>query len=317
MKSNKIIRVEQLDNDLVHLTWVINNICPNSCSYCPTGLHNGKNHHYDWDQARKFFVYLFEKYSKLHCSVSGGEPSVSPFFKEIVQIFYENNRSIGVTSNASKSLEFWIEVSQYLNYICFSYHPEFPTEKFIEKVTEAGNRTFVTVRIMMHPKFWDHCVDVYNSLRQYTQIFVEPVRIFNWHGGSDPTASQYTEDQLDWFLNYERDDNYDSTHLIQTVPALTSVFHLNDGSKLESPNTVELINSGLTNFYGYTCEVGLKELFIDAKGDVYLGNCMINGPIGNIGRPDDIQWPSQAIVCNKTLCHCTTSVNINKWISEN
>lgn len=313
--NGKIIKVQQQDNDLMHLTWMINNICPNRCSYCPSDLHNGKNHHYDWENARKFFEILFDKYPSIHCSVSGGEPSVSPFFKEIVKIFNEKGHTIGATTNAAKPIHYWEDISKYLSYICFSYHPEFPDNDFIEKISIAGKNTFVTARVMMHPKHWDKCLKIYNELLEIKYIFVEPVRIFHWHGGSDINASIYSIEQIEWFKNSVREKYRDTSHLSHIkVPDITSIFHFDNGEVVNSPNTVDLINAGLTNFNGYTCEVGLKELFINQQGSVYLGNCMIGEPIGNINNPDLINWPTKPVVCNKNLCHCTTSVNINKWI---
>lgn len=313
--NGKIIKVQQQEDELMHLTWMINNICPNRCSYCPSGLHNGKNHHYDWENARKFFEILFKKHNKIHCSVSGGEPSVSPFFKEIVEIFHNAGHTIGATSNAAKPAYYWEDISKYLSYICFSYHPEFPDKDFLEKISKAGRNTFVTARVMMHPKHWDHCLEVYKKLLEIEYIFVEPVRIFNWNGGSDPAASEYSQEQLDWFKNSIREKYRDTSHLKHVkVPNIMSIFHFDNGEVVNSPNTVDLINAGLTNFNGYTCEIGLKELFINEQGDVYLGNCMLGSPIGNINAPEDINWPTKPAICTKNLCHCTTSVNINKWI---
>lgn len=315
--TGKIIKVKQVMPELMNLTWMINNICPNKCSYCPSSLHDGQNHHYDWENAKKFFKVLFEKYPVIHCSVSGGEPSVSPFFKEIVDIFHAAGNTIGATSNAAKPLHYWKEISPKLQYICFSYHPEFPDKNFIEKITETGKLTYVTARIMMHPNHWDHCIDMYNKILEIKHIFVEPVRIFDWNGGSDPTASQYTDEQLIWFQNVVRDENRDTGHLVGKHKQIDmhSLFYFDNGNVVK-PNTVDLINSGLTNFNGYECEVGLKELFIDQHGNVFLGNCMINGSIGNINDPDSVKWPTTPTICTKNLCHCTSSVNINKWIKE-
>ncbi len=315
--NNKIIRVQQQDNELMHLTWMINNICPNRCSYCPSDLHNGKNHHYDWENAKKFFEILFQRYPKIHCSVSGGEPSVSPFFKDIVKIFYKNNHTVGVTTNAAKPTSYWEEISQYLSYVCFSYHPEFPDKNFIEKVSATSKNTFVTARVMMHPAHWDHCVEIFKELSKIETIFVEPVRIFYWHGGSDMSASNYSLEQIEWFKQSATENRKQLLHLTNVkVPDITSIFYFDNNEKISSPNTVDLINAGLTNFSGYKCEVGIKELFINQEGYVYLGNCMIGGPVGNINDPDNIEWPVSPVTCNKNLCHCTTSVNINKWIEE-
>ena len=59
-KRSEMIEIKQA-KPAFYLTWVINNICTNKCSYCPPSLHNGKNHHYDWNQAKKFINNLFAK----------------------------------------------------------------------------------------------------------------------------------------------------------------------------------------------------------------------------------------------------------------
>lgn len=309
--QNRIIQIVQPDDAPMHLTWVINNICTNACSYCPSLLHAGTNHNYDWDNARTFFEMLFKKYPKIHCSVSGGEASVSPFFREIVEIFHKAGHTIGATSNAAKPVAYWKDISPYLNYICFSYHPEFPDDKFIEKISAAGEQTLVTARVMMHPKYWKQCVKMYNELVKIKNINTESVRIFNW-GGSDTEAHVYNPAQLEW-LTANPGTNRFLPHLHgRTVANINASIYLEDGTIDNNPNTVDYINAGLTNFKGYSCEAGLKELFIDYLGDIYIGNCMINGPIGNINNPTNITWPTQPVICSKSICHCTTDVNINK-----
>jgi organic radical activating enzyme len=312
----KIIRIQQDDDSLLHLTWLINNICTNACSYCPKDLHAGKNHNYDWEKARVFFKMLFERYPKIHCSVSGGEPSISPFFREIVETFHNAGHTIGVTSNAAKPVRYWAEIAPFLSYICFSYHPENPDPQFKQKVSAVCMNTLTTVRIMMHPEYWDHCVEVHDSFKDNEFVFVEPVRILNWWGMNNIHLTQYTDEQLEWFYNNSRDNKL-LTHMLPSKPVarINSTIHFDDGTIDEQPNTVEYINSGMTNFFGYTCEIGLKELKVNWMGDVTLGNCDDN-VIGYIGDPDNIKWPKSSVVCDKTICQCTSSVNINKWIEN-
>ena len=91
----KIRRVIQKDQNLMHLTWMVNNICQNKCAYCIPGLNSGKGHHYKWENAKRFMDILFERYPKIHCSVTGGEPSISSFFPELVQRFVDAGHTIG------------------------------------------------------------------------------------------------------------------------------------------------------------------------------------------------------------------------------
>lgn len=314
----KIIKVEQHNSKLMHLTWIINNICTNACSYCPKDLHTGTNHNYEWNNARKFFQQLFLKYPKIHCSVAGGEPSVSPFLPELVKIFHENGHTIGITSNAAKPARYWAEIAPYLSYISFSYHPEFADSKFIEKAVAAAEHTQVTTRVMMHPNYWNNCVEVFENLLKVDSITVEVVRIIDWGGGSDVSASIYTDEQIDWFVKndtrgFNRTNYVGSANKNIKSADTGSKYYFDNGLEKSVNSVVSLINEGLTNFYGYECEIGLRSLFINHTGDIFLGNCNQNGTIGHINSPESIKWPTRSVICTKALCHCTTDVAINKW----
>lgn len=305
----KIIEIQQHDNDLMHLSWTINNICTNKCSYCPENLHNGVNHNYQWNNAKIFFKELFLRYPKLHCSITGGEPSVSPFLEEMTDIFNDAGHTIGLTSNAAKSVSYWRNISKKLNYICFSYHAEFPDPLFIFKVSEAAKNTQVTVRILMHPEHWDHCLKLFEILNSYNHFLTEPVKILDWGRKQNHI---YDEKKLSWFKNF-KSTKKNLSHLVDHIyPKICSNVIFDDGTIDNSPNIVDYINSNQTNFYGYECEAGLKLLYVDFLGDVYLANCGINGVIGNINDPTNIQWPKGSVICNRNLCHCATDANANK-----
>lgn len=319
--NKKIIRVYQKDQSLMNLTWMTNNICNNRCTYCTPSLHGGIGHHYEWDNAKKFLAKLFDRYPKIHCSVAGGEPSLSEFFPELVKTFNSAGHTIGVTSNAFKPVDYWKDISKYLYYICFSYHPEFPAKDFREKVISSSLNTFVTARVMMLPSKWDHCMEVFNSLKDIDTCLLEPVRILDW-GGKNRESFVYTEDQLNWFKSDEATKPHQKVikHLINRYDPveLQSRFQFDDKSIASGDhvNPVQFINSGMTNFKGYICEVGLKSLFIDSTGSIFLGNCMIGGSIGNIDDFQNIKWTKFPVICNKTICHCSTDVNINKWVKN-
>jgi organic radical activating enzyme len=312
MSGSKIVRVKQIDEEIFWLTFIINNICPNACSYCPSNLHNGTNHNYDWNRAKQFFIKLFEKHPKVHCAISGGEPSVSPFFPELVKMFRQNNSTIGITSNAAKPVAYWEEIAPDLQYICFSWHPEFVDKKFDEKAAAAAKYTFVMVRIMMHPDYWDQCVEKYNSYKLQTDCSFEPVRVYNWDGVT--RTFDYTKEQLDWFENnkprfVERDSKTANPEL-----NLGSTYYFDDGSTVSSESTGHLINAGITKFKGFNCKIGLNSLMIDAFGEVRRGNCLVGGAIGNINDVDNINWPTKSIICDVEKCTCGTDVEITKWI---
>ena len=314
---NKIIKIQQRDDSLMHLTWMINNICTNHCSYCPPNLHEGKNHYYEWENAQRFFKMLFERYPRIHCSVSGGEPSLSPFFPEICKLFYEAGHTIGCTSNAAKPASYWKNIAPYLDYICFSWHPQFPDKNFLEKVVAAARQITVTVRVMMLSDKWDECITMFNELSIRWEFITEPVKIIAYND-IDPTTSVYTEEQLEWFEKNHGNHNERQPlrHLISpTNPVeILSTYYFDDDTIVEKANASDWVNRGYTNFNGYTCEIGKKSLFVRPNGIIYLGNCLVGGKIGNINKPEKIMWPTDNIKCNIDICSCSSDVNINKWI---
>jgi organic radical activating enzyme len=312
---NKIIRIQQPDDAPMHLTWMINNICTNHCSYCPPNLHEGKNHHYEWENAQRFFEILFKRYPKIHCSVSGGEPSLSPFFPDICKTFYNAGHTIGLTSNAAKPASYWKDIAPYLNYICFSWHPEFPDKNFLEKVIAAARQIPVTVRIMMLPGKWEQCVKMFNEMSEQWEFYTEPVKIMPYND-IDTKSYDYTEEQNEWFENnHGNHSRGDPKHIVRLAPVkILSNYYFDDGSMVIEPNASDYVNRGYTNFNGYTCEIGLKSLFVRPNGIIYLGNCLVGGKIGNINKPEKIIWPTGPSKCNINLCSCSSDVNLNKWV---
>lgn len=312
----KIIRVSQIDRSPLQFTWIMNNICTNACSYCPVDLHSGTNHNYEWENAKRFFNMLFERYSKIHCVISGGEPSLSPFFREIVEIFYKKGHTIGLTSNAAKPASFWAEVAPFFNYICFSWHPENPDPNFEEKILAASEHTLVSIRIMAHPDYWHQCVNMYYDLfKKHPHLSVESVRILPWNNDVEYIANMYTPEQIRWFeTNPTQFRETTNSKFFKKLVMINPTYHFDDGTIASNvENAVDFINSGMTNFYGYKCMIGLKELFVNWRGQIALGNCDTENFIGHINEPEKIIWPTEPIICNKTLCHCTTSVNVPKW----
>jgi hypothetical protein len=175
--------------------------------------------------------------------------------------------------------------------------------------------TALTVRIMMNTQHWERRVEEYESWKDNKYVFLEPVRALNWNSSAvDPRSYTYTPAQERWF-----EENSIVQKVINHLPNLefpdmSAQFYFDDGTVVARPNIVTLINNGQTNFNGYNCEAGLKGMFIDWRGKIYLANCQLNGSIGTINEPEKIKWPAGPVVCTKNLCHCASDVVFNKWI---
>ena len=109
----------------------------------------------------------------------------------------------------------------------------------------------------------------------------------------DRTVHLYDENQLAWFRDAEsslgHEKYLETDEKFNRTPDITADFEMDDETIESGTNTLDYINSGQTNFKGYVCEVGLKSLFIDHSGEIFLGNCCIGGPQGHMDEPDEIQ----------------------------
>jgi len=314
-------KIENRSNSL-YLTWVMNNICTNSCSYCPEDLHTGKNHHYEWNHAKKFLKDCFDRYGKVQCSISGGEPTVSPFFKEIVDLIYDNGGLVVLTTNFARSVSWWKDVAPKISSLSCSYHPEFmPTKEFddslIEKITEAAKVTCVTVRVMMHPDYWDQCMNFFKRIQDSgIECSAEIVRILDNFGiGEAFCVINYTEEQerilreVKPYINWPNNlpDTYRHNVLNSYLISETNEI------MLDFPIASEISNTMNNDFNGWNCKIGLESLFVHYDGNVQRGNCGVGGHLGNITTK--INWPTESIICNKTVCHCLADVLMSKEIT--
>jgi len=315
--NKKIIKIEKTSPGLF-LTWILNNICTYHCSYCPEIVHGGKNHHYDWSHVKPFIDQCFQKYPYVHCSLSGGEPTVSPFFKSLVNEIYDRGGTVHVTTNLVRSWEYWKEIVNKCCSLSVSYHSEFvKTEEeeieFLDKLVKISHQTYVTLRVMMHPKNWERCVSFYEKALMTSEPFtIEVVRILPDFGtGKNYFDATYDTDQLDFFRNTPiifgdpKIENFRrSRHFSDIVYEDQSreFFSLTIQSDLEK--------NKINNFNGWKCNIGLESLFVHYDGGIQRANCEVGGVFGNI--VDGFRWPNEPIICDKTLCHCAADVIITK-----
>ena len=152
-----------------------------------------------------------------------------------------------------------------------------------------------------------------NKLSQYFNV--EAVRILDW-AQQDRETLNYTNEQLEWFNGETRFGGYNSSKLNHKKWAnIGSDFVLEDGSIDGSADAVDYINEGLSDFYGWECEIGLESLFIFADGEIKRGNCT-SFYIGNINKLDEIKWPTNTVICPWHICQCATDVLISKRSPE-
>jgi organic radical activating enzyme len=312
--TKKLIQVRTHLNSMT-VTWVMNNICTNHCDYCPPVLHKGSNHNYSWDRAKEFMERILNRYLRVNLSLSGGEPTLSPFLPELVKMFNDRKQAIGITTNGARTVRYYEELAPMLSFLTFSYHPSYPEEQLIEKIRACSPHTIVLTRIMMDSRHWDRAVAMYNEcLNNLEHTAVEAVIILS-DISDRHVGNEYTPEQLQWIKDHEHtvyrsNTDYQKNTKWKKFDSISS-FWYNDGSiKTDDPN--ELVNRGENDFRGWACNIGIESLCIHYNGWVGKATCGVGQNMFHIDDHAAHPLPERAEICTQAVCACGTDIRISK-----
>lgn len=328
-KYGDLVSIENTNPSICTLTWVINDICNNACSYCLPALYAGKNHHYDWQQAEAFIDEVRKRWSGMKLAITGGEPTMSPFLIDLCKKVNSFPHSgVWLTTNGVRTPRYYRELAPHCKHLLFSYHPETEDpDKFLDKVFAASEFTFVTVRVMMHAhkKYWDKAIKMidkinamptlqpfYDLAKDRKPFEWEAVRVLEYNDINDPTTAQYSEEQELWFETAKKHELSSQIFVRDISSDIAAVFTEKEGDVVKGHYANEYMIAGKTNFNGWRCNAGLESLYAFADGNVYRANCLVGGVIGKIQDLENFKWPKKSIRCNVDLCHCTSDVYYTK-----
>jgi organic radical activating enzyme len=84
--------------------------------------------------------------------------------------------------------------------------------------------------------------------------------------------------------------------------------------KFADMSTDSLVGQKLNFFKGWTCGLGVENIFVDMDGNIYGASCRLGGKLGNIY--EDFQVPEKWLTCTKSLCSCGADLFIPKARDE-
>jgi len=127
--------------------WYIGKRCNFDCTYCVDYLHDNVSKHPPLEKLTQVVDTIYDRYgNNVHWSITGGEPTIIPWFHNVAQYIYEKPlgaRDISITTNGSRTTKYFIEqLYPYLHNITMSMHFEHIAhreDEYIEKIIALEN----------------------------------------------------------------------------------------------------------------------------------------------------------------------------------
>jgi MoaA/NifB/PqqE/SkfB family radical SAM enzyme len=284
----------------IKIEWNLGKRCNYDCSYCPASIHDNSSPHTDIEILKATVDKLMTLGKPIRLSFTGGEPTVHPKFKELIQYCNHVGVSwISVTTNGTLPYEFYASLN--VDQLVFSIHLEYDWKRVfntLESITDS-TKIKVIAQIMAHH---DH-MDAVLQLRAKCLLAEIPstVRRIRWTEGDHNLFDdmRYHPAHLTWIK--EQDATVQGNCVIDDE----QIIHANDVIKLH-----------LNKYKDWTCNAGIESLMINWDGDVHRATCRVGGSLGNIYNSTFVA-PTAPITCTRDWCTCAADIPLSKYLPKN
>lgn len=280
----------------IKIEWNLGKRCNYDCSYCPASIHDNSSPHTDIEILKQTVDKLMTLGKPIRLSFTGGEPTVHPKFKELVQYCRHVGITwISVTTNGTLPYEFYASLD--INQLVFSIHLEYNWKRVFNTIESVADLTNIKViaQIMAHHDYMDAVL----QLRAKCLLAEIPstVRRIRWTEGDHDLFDdmRYKPDDLNWIKEQE------STVQGNCVIDDLEIIHANDVIKLH-----------LNKFKGWDCNAGIESLMINWDGDVHRATCRVGGTLGNI-YSGTFAVPEDPVICDRNFCTCAADIPLTKF----
>jgi MoaA/NifB/PqqE/SkfB family radical SAM enzyme len=279
----------------IKVEWNLGKRCNYDCSYCPSSIHDNNSPHTDVEILKSTVDKLMTLGKPIRLSFTGGEPTVHPKFKELLQYCKHVGISwISVTTNGTLPFEFYNMLP--IDQLVFSVHFEYDWMRVCNTLMKVSATTNISViaQLMAHHDYMIEVKSMYYRLKdEGVPITIRRIR---WTEGDHDLFDdmRYDQNDLDWIL--------ENTATVKPNCVLDGVelLHANDIIKLHK-----------NKFKGWSCNVGLESLMINWDGDVHRATCREGGSLGNI-YVGTFNVPTSNIKCTREFCTCAADIPITK-----
>jgi MoaA/NifB/PqqE/SkfB family radical SAM enzyme len=300
------VRITNDRPDTVNVGWELTTTCNYHCWYCEDYFHNGKHRWPDLDTALDFFHELCSRRKHVSVDIQGGEPTLWPGLSEFIHR-KPDNLSVEITTNGSRTVEWWVKNYKKFDQITFSFHPDTASYDHYIDVLNAiadGSNHIHLFLIAVH-EHMQKLMNLYDYLKESDlkldcnfKILVERVE-----------NKKIRDNNAQYDLKHFQDHKFYRNTVTETMKP-TSAFL--DGKKIDFH---EFKVNKKEDFSGWTCKAGITRLWIKANGDIYRASCSNDAKIGNIFFDTDI-FDLEPTVCKTKVCPCRDDIVVEKWKTD-
>lgn len=283
-------------NGRIKIEWNLGKRCNLDCSYCPPIIHDNFSSHTDISILKNTIDKLKDLMRPIKLSFTGGEPTVHPQIKLLIEYARDRIDWINVTTNGLRRPSWYqkLPVNHYVFSLHFDNKHHKRALKNILKFSQINNKEKeFFVNVMAHQ---DYMTDVKDSVDKLQDLSIKyAIRRIRWTKSFDNfDDSKYSKEDLNWIIN-------------QTATATPNC--LIDGQITMHANDV--IKKHLNQFKNWSCAAGIESLMINWDGDVHRATCRVGGSLGNIYK-GTFKFPSDWITCTRNFCTCAADISLTK-----
>lgn len=307
----------------VRVQWNMGNTCNYACEYCPSILHDGSRPWLPADVCVRAAEQITQHYNQpVHFELIGGEVTVMPGFREVVEAIHRGGARSTIYTNASRSVAWWSQAKEYLDTVQITWHPltlDFGhlcavITEIRESVDIAINIAGIHTQVEMLGERADEIRTLFEGSNRNpsdrVSIAVKTMYAkYLGRGARQQTYWAYTEREREVLARPGIPPQPAPQSPSDPDPndANTS-FDYDDGTRVYSQNH-QIIDRGLNSFQGMHCYAGIESISIDPGGDIYGSWCGA-AHLGNIQG----KWslPNKPIACPFSHCNNLADCGISK-----
>lgn len=296
-----MFRVENIhpNQDTIKIEWNLGKRCNLDCAYCPSEIHDNTSAHTNINLLKSTIDKISKFDKPVRLSFTGGEPTVHPKIKELLDYSKNYVKWINVTTNGLRSANWYSErpVNHYVFSLHFdNKHWERSLNNIISFSRINKNNIEFFVNVMAHHSYM---VNVKKSVYQLKENNIKyAIRRIRWTEKHDHfDDNKYNPEDLNWILENS------ATATPNCLIDRSLKMHAND-----------VIKKHLNQFEGWKCAAGVESLMINWDGEVHRATCRVGGSLGNIYNGTFMQ-PFDWITCTRKFCTCAADIPLTKQMS--